>query len=85
MSDSFTSFTTSANPASQKTVGSAKQQFATATPKTDEPKQKKAPTAIEKLQAETGLTRDELIDRAVVATLTQRWVPDGEALYPATG
>jgi hypothetical protein len=41
---------------------------------------KKEPTAMEKLEESTGLSRDELIDAAVVATLTEHWVPDGEML-----
>lgn len=40
--------------------------------------EEKEKTPMEKLVEATGATRDELIDRAVVASLTQKWVPDGE-------
>lgn len=41
-------------------------------------KKAKEKTDMEKLIEASGLTRDELIDRVVVAELTHRWVPDGE-------
>lgn len=40
---------------------------------------------IEQLQEATGLSRNELIDRATVATLTASWAPESEALHGGGG